>query len=116
MTREELIERIENANKTPIEVNDIKTGTVHTAYPSCSNDMILAAKKIITKLSCIDLFFEVYQDNYMYISNFELDLTIRITEQKVSFMLLIENPANLNIIHNYTTSLQDFLLTFENQS
>jgi len=116
MKVEDLLRCIDNVNTTPVEVTDIKTGTVHTAYPSCSNDMVLVAKKIITKLSCIDLFFEVYQDNYMYISNFELDLTIRITEQNVSFMLLIENPGNLNIIHNYTTSLQDFLLTFENQS
>ena len=36
MTREELIERIENANKTPIEVDDMWINTVYTVYPNFS--------------------------------------------------------------------------------
>lgn len=45
MKVEDLLRCIDNVNTTPIEVTDIKTGTVHTAYPSCSNDMVLVAKK-----------------------------------------------------------------------
>lgn len=45
MTREELIERIENANKTPIEVDDMWINMVYTVYPNFSSDMLLAAKR-----------------------------------------------------------------------
>ena len=46
MTREELIERIENANKTPIEVDDMWINMVYTVYPNFSSDMLLAAKRV----------------------------------------------------------------------
>lgn len=87
MTREELIERIENANKTPVEVANIRTNEVYVEYPCLSSDMLLAAKRVANAFSCLDLDIDVNKTS-IWFKEPRSKITIRILNDRLVFVFI----------------------------
>lgn len=112
MTREELIERIENANKTPIEVDDMWINTVYTVYPNFSSDMLLAAKKVINTFSCLDLDIDVDKTSIWFKEpNFKI--TIRILNDRLVFVFITTYFDMVDVLNFSNLPLTELLSTKE---
>lgn len=112
MTREELIERIENANKTPIEVDDMWINMVYTVYPNFSSDMILAAKKVINTFSCLDLDIDVDKTSIWFKEpNFKI--TIRILNDRLVFVFITTYFDMVDVLNFSNLPLTELLSTKE---
>lgn len=112
MTREELIERIENANKTPVEVADIRTNEVYMEYPCLSSDMILAAKKVINTFSCLDLDIDVDKTS-IWFEEPRSKITIRILNDRLVFVFITTYFDMVDVLNFSNLPLTELLSTKE---
>jgi len=112
MTREELIERIENANKTPIEVDDMWINMVYTVYPNFSSDMLLAAKRVANTFSCLDLDIDVDKTSIWFKEpNFKI--TIRILNDRLVFVFITTYFDMVDVLNFSNLPLTELLSTKE---
>lgn len=112
MTREELIERIENANKTPIEVDDMWINTVYTVYPNFSSDMLLAAKRVANTFSCLDLDIDV-DETSIWFEEPNFKITIRILNDRLVFVFITTYFDMVDVLNFSELPLTELLGTKE---
>lgn len=112
MTREELIERIENANKTPIEVDDMWINMVYTVYPNFSSDMLLAAKRVANTFSCLDLDIDV-DETSIWFKEPNFKITIRILNDRLVFVFITTYFDTVDVLNFSNLPLTELLSTKE---
>ena len=110
MTREELIERIENANKTPIEVDDMWINMVYTVYPNFSSDMLLAAKRVANTFSCLDIDVD---ETSIWFKEPNFKITIRILNDRLVFVFITTYFDMVDVLNFSNLPLTELLSTKE---
>lgn len=108
MNVEDLLHRIDNINTTPIKVDDFRTNTVYTVYPSFSEDMLSAAKLVVNTFKCLDLDIDVYEEG-IHIESTIIDLRVVISIDKVALILCTEYTSQSDIIYFSKISLKNLL-------
>ena len=108
MKVKDLLHRIDNVNATPIEVDDFRTNTVYTVYPSFSEDMLSAAKLVVNTFKCLNLDMDVYEDGIYFNSPVTIDFTISVRNTKV-FILYKDYNDTLSPIYFSNIQYKDLL-------
>lgn len=108
MKVEDLLRRIDEINTTPIEVDDLRTNTVYTVYPSFSEDMLSAARLVINTFKCLNLDIDVHEEG-IHIESTVMDLRIVISNDKIAFILCTEYTSQSDILHFSKILLKDLV-------